>query len=228
MMCILRFFLPGVLLLASAAHSAAQTAPVPVAAPPLPNAGSSLSAEAAPDKLLLKVGLNAGRALGWGGYGSYEGFLGRAPLSVGAEVALISKFTVYGQVDADFSLHRRASYYGERNPLISSGAVGLGGRYYYNQAGRARHNRAHGPFIGNYLGLEAHTEMRRPPHRGTAQAAPALNLLWGMQRRINRGLLFDLNAGVGVGSNQSSAVPGFTPASLTITTQLNASLYFGR
>ena len=67
---------------------------MPGAAPPLPNAGSSLSAEAAPDKLLLKVGLNASRALGWGGYGSYEGFLGRALLSVGAEVALSSKFTV--------------------------------------------------------------------------------------------------------------------------------------
>ena len=94
MMRILRFFLPGVLLLASTAQSSAQTAPVPAAALPMPNAGSSLSAEAAPDKLLLRVGLNAARALGWGGYGSYEGFLGRALLSVGAEVALSSKFTV--------------------------------------------------------------------------------------------------------------------------------------
>ncbi|OGX85585.1 hypothetical protein BEN48_01765 [Hymenobacter glacialis] len=223
----LRLFLPGVLLVASAIHSSAQTAPVPAATPGavplLPTAGPAPT-NAASDKLLLKVGLNAGRAITMGGY---DGFLGRVPLSVGAEVALSSKFTLYGQADADFSLRRRTFYGGERSNLIPAGAVGLGGRYYYNQAGRARSNRAHGQFIGNYVGLEAHAEMRRLYGR-SVQTMPSLNLLWGMQRRINRSLLFDINAGVGAGASYNRAVLGLSSAPLTLTTQLNASLYFGR
>jgi hypothetical protein len=207
------------LLVASATCSLGQTAPVS------PAAAATVPAEpaAAPDKLLLKVGVNAGRAFRWG---SYEGWISRVPVSAAAEYALSSKFTVYTQLDADISLRRRVSYYGERSNLLASGAVGVGGRYYYNQAGRARNNRAHGPFIGNYLAVEAHTEVRRL-YNQTAEFGPSINLLWGMQRRINRSLLFDLNAGIGLGANRSDAVLG-TPGSTTITTQLNASLYFGR
>ncbi|WP_125921706.1 hypothetical protein [Hymenobacter lapidarius] len=222
----LRLFLPGVLLVASTARSSAQTAPAPAAtpgaAPSLPTAGPAPT-DAASDKLLLKVGLNAGRAITMGGY---DGFLGRVPLSVGAEVALSSKFTLYGQADADFSL-RRPTFNGERSNLIPSGAIGLGGRYYYNQVGRARNNRAHGQFIGNYLGLEAHAEMRRLYGR-SVETMPSLNLLWGMQRRINRSLLFDINAGIGAGASYNGATLGLSSAPFTFTTQLNASLYFGR
>lgn len=219
----LHLFLPGILLLASAAHGVAQTTPVPSATVPSA-AGEPVPAEAAPDKFLFKVGLNAGRAFRWGGY---DGFLGRAPLSAGAEVALRSNFTLYGQADADFTLHRRTSFSGERSNLVPSGAVGLGGRYYYNQAKRARNNRAHGQFIGNYVGLEARAEMRRIYGRNV-ETMPSLNLIWGMQRRLNRNLLFDLNAGAGVGTSYNGAVLGFSSAPFTFTTQLNASLYFGR
>jgi hypothetical protein len=185
---------------------------------------AAVPSEAAPDKFLLKVGLNAGRAIRWGGY---NGLLVRVPLSAGAEYALNSKFTLYGQADADFGMRRRTSYYGERSNLIPAGAAGLGGRYYYNQAGRARSNRAHGQFIGNYLGLEAHAEMRRLYGR-SVETMPSLNLLWGMQRRISRNLLFDLNAGVGAGSSYNNAVLGLASKPFTFTTQFNVSLYFGR
>ena len=219
----IRPLLPGLLLLAGTTASRAQIAPsapsVPAAAPAL----ADLPAEAVAHPLLLKVGLNAGRAFQWGGY---NGRLYQVPVMVGAEYSLNSMFTLYGQLDADFGIHRRASFYGERSNLIPSGAVGLGGRYYYNQAGRARHNRAHGPFVGNYLGLEAHAEMRRY-YGQQFDLAPALNAVWGMQRRLNRNFLFDFNAGVGLGPTRNY-VSGFTPSRTTITTQFNLSLYFGR
>ena len=221
----LRRLLPAFLLLGGPTSLLAQTAPAPATVPgPPTTALAAAPAPTAPDKWLLKVGLNAGRALHWGGY---EGFRGRVPLSVGAEYALSPAFTLHGQADADFELRRRTSYAGERRNLVPSGALGLGGRYYYNQAGRARNNRAHGQFIGNYLGLEARAEMRRGYGR-TVETMPSLNLLWGMQRRINRNLLFDLNAGVGMGASYNRAVLGLESAPFTITTQLNASLYFGR
>ncbi len=217
--------MPGVLLVAAASHSLAQTGSpaAPAVAPITTNA--AVPTEAAPDKLLLKIGLNAGRALRWGGF---EGLSANAPLSVGAEYALSSKFTLYGQADADFRLRGGAVPPGERRNLIPSSAVGVGGRYYYNQAGRARNNRAHGQFIGNYLGLEAHAEMSRRYDGRNVETMPSLNVLWGMQRRINRSLLFDINAGVGAGVNYNRAVLGLSSAPFTLTTQLNASLYFGR
>ena len=220
----IRPFLPGLLLLAGTTASRAQTVPSasPVSAAAAVVADLPTAATAHP--LLLKVGLNAGRAFQWGGY---HGRLYQVPVMVGAEYSLNSKFTLYGQLDADFGIRRRSSFSGERSNLVPSGAVGLGGRYYYNQAGRARHNRAHGPFIGNYLGLEARTEVQRYYGR-QIDFAPALNAVWGMQRRLNRNFLFDFNAGVGVGPIRNYAVSGFSPSGTTITTQLNFSLYFGR
>ena len=217
--------LPGLLLLVGTTVGRAQTVP-PAASPAVPAATTTvadLPAEAPTHPLLLKVGLNAGRALQWAGY---HGFLYQLPVSVGAEYSLNSKFTLYSQLDADFGMYRRYSFAGERGNLIPSGAVGLGGRYYYNQAGRARHNRPHGAFIGNYLGLEAHAELHRYYGR-QLDLAPALNAVWGMQRRLSRNFLFDFNAGVGLGPT-SNYVSGFASSRTTITTQFNFSLYFGR
>lgn len=206
-------------LLSSPVLSFAQSAP---AAPE----ASVPAAEAPSQKLLLKVGLNAGRALRYGGY---YGLSVRLPLSVGAEYALSSKFTVYGQLDAEFRLGRRNEYFGDQDFAIPAGALGVGARYYYNQAGRARHNRAHGPFVGNYLALEAHTE-RRQRYAQLADVAPSLNLLWGMQRRLGRNFLFDFNAGAGLGPRRSDSYLGYSSpeGNLNITTQLNLGIYFGR
>ena len=167
--------LPALFLLANATGGLAQTnAPVP----PGPAAPA-----AAPSRLLLKVGLNAGRTLQWG---SYYGLSARLPLSLGAEYLLNPKFTLYGQLDADFGLSRREAYFGDRNLVAPTGAAGIGARYYYNQAGRARHNRVHGPFVGNYLALEARTELRRRALGLSDRYTPGLNAVWGMQRRLSR------------------------------------------
>ena len=205
------------LLLASPGISPAQTAPAGPVAPP------STSAAPSP-RVLLKVGLNAGRAVRYGGY---YGLSARLPLSVGAEYLLSPKFTLYGQLDADFRLSRRNEYFGDQRFAIPSGAVGVGARYYYNQAGRARQGRPHGPFVGNYLALEAHTEVRRRNEQ-SPDVAPSLNLLWGAQRRLGRSFLFDFNAGLGLGPRRSDSYLGYSSSNLNVVTQVNLGVYFGR
>ncbi len=224
----IRLLLPGFLLLANATLSHGQITPTPPAASPAAAAPSVPIATAPPQKLLLKVGLNAGRAVRWGGY---YGLSARLPLAVGAEYALSNKFTLYGQLDADFRLPSQSAYYGDRALTIPTGALGVGARYYYNQAGRERRNRPHGPFVGNYLALEAHTEIRRNYGSDLRNNfSPGLNLVWGMQRRLGHNFLFDFNAGVGLGPNRNDTSFGFnfSPSPTTITTQFNLGIYFGR
>ena len=215
-MVLIRFLLPSLLVLAGTVYCHGQVAPAPEAIP----------SAAAPDKLLLKVGLNAGRAFRYTGY---YGLSARLPLSVGAEYALSPKFTLYGQLDADFRLFRDHTRLGDQDFIVPAGGLGIGARYYYNQAGRERHNRPHGAFVGNYLALEAHTEVRQ--RFGLRNdVAPSLNAVWGMQRRLGRSFLFDFNAGVGLGPYRNDSALGYSSGSsdLNITTQLNLGVYFGR
>jgi hypothetical protein len=214
-MLLTRFLLPGLLVLAGTTCSLGQSAP-----------SATTPTETAPDRLLLKVGLNAGRALRYTGY---YGLSARLPLSVGAEYALSSKFTLYGQADADFRLFKNNTYGGDGEFAIPAGGLGIGARYYYNQAGRERHNRPHGAFVGNYLALEAHTELRQR-YGLRNDVAPSLNAVWGMQRRLGRNFLFDFNAGLGLGPHRSDSYLGYSPnnSNLNFTTQLNLGVYFGR
>lgn len=220
------FLLSGFLLLASATLSLGQTVPAPPEATPVSLTAAAVApSEATPDRLLLKIGLNAGRSLRWGGY---YGLAARLPVSLAAEYALSSKVTVYGQLDADFRLSRQNAYFGDQDFFIPTGALGVGARYYYNQAGRERHNRSHGPFVGNYLALEAHAEGRQR-YGNRNDLAPGLNLLWGMQRRLGRNFLFDFNAGAGLGPLRTDSYIGYSNGgNLNITTQFNLGIYFGR
>lgn len=224
LMRLLRSVLPGLLFSAGATAAFGQTG----ATPPAVLVPPAESAETAAHPLLLKVGLNAGRALR---YGSYYGLSMQLPVTVGAEYALSQKFTVYGQVDADFRLsNRQNNFHGDPNFVMPSGAIGVGARYYYNQAGRIRQNRPHGPFVGNYLALEAHTEMRRR-YKLPTDVSPGLNVVWGMQRRLSRNFLFDFNAGLGVSPVRSDANLGYSSQAsggMNFTTQFNLSIYFGR
>ena len=234
LMCLTRLLLPGALLLAASIPSLAQTAPAPSAMPE-----TTVLPAAEPSRLLLKVGLNAARAFRWGGY---YGMPFRLPVSAAAEYQLNSKFTLYGQLDADFAIPRHTSYFGERTPLLPTGALSIGSRYYYNQAGRAQHNRAHGAFVGNYLAAEIHTEMwNRYEFEGASLViptgsyalrrdyVPTLNVLWGMQRRLGRSFLFDASAGLGIGASRSNLnFGGFSSGALNLSGQLNLGVYFGR
>jgi hypothetical protein len=223
--------LPG-LLLAGLTSYAQTTAPLPAA--------DQVSADVLTDKLQVRVGLNAARIFR---HGSYYGLFSRVPLSAGLEYAASRRFTLYGQVDADLGLFRHDPFRRVDQPLVPTGALSVGGRYYYNQEGRARHNRAQGAFVGNYLAAEFHTEMLRTPefvvttpvpnlegyYRYRTTYVPTLNLLWGMQRRLSRSFLFDLNAGVGLSPTRSDAhFGGYSVGGLNISTQVNLGVYFGR
>lgn len=236
MLRILRPLPPALLLLIGTTTAGlAQTVPEPAIAPTT----AAVLSEASAPHVLLKVGLNVARAFRWGGY---YGIPFRVPVTVGAEYRLGPKFTLYGQLDADFAVPRTNTYYGERSPVLPTGALSLGGRYYYNQAGRARHNRTHGAFVGNYLAAEIHTEMwHRFEYEGASLAVPSgsfvlrrnfvptLNLLWGMQRRLSRNFLLDASAGIGVGATRSDLnFGGFSSKSVNLSGQLNLGIYFGR
>ena len=193
---------------------------------PVASNSTAQSDTAASQKMLLKIGLNPGRAFRYSGF---HGIGVRAPLSVGAEYRLSSKFTLYGQVDTDFQLAARQEVYGARHFLIPTGALGVGARYYYNQARRARRNRPYGAFVGNYLALEVHTEMRQRDRTST-EVAPGLNLVWGTQRRLGRNFLLDFNAGLGLGPISSGVGFGChgPQSNISINTQFNLGIYFGR
>ena len=166
----------------------------------------------APRRLLLKAGLAPGRLLS---QSSFYGFLLRVSPSVGLEHQLSPKFTLSGEVEADITLPRHYLFYGNsRRSLVPTAGTGLMLRYYYNQAGRARHNRARGPFVGNYLALGTSTELEEraigefdyidiysPPTFKTHYLFDtSVNLYWGMQRRLGRHFLYDLNVGAGAGT----------------------------
>jgi len=211
-----RTMFSGLFILAGTAASYGQNAlPAPEATSP-----SATSAESAPHKLLLKAGLNVGRSMR---LTNLDGWSGRVPISLASEYSLSSKFTLYGQFDTDIALRRLPSDVGSGG-LVPTGAIGVGGRCYYNQQKRSQANLAHGLFVGNYLGLEMHNELQR--YGNFLRTGPSLNALWGMQRRLSDNFLFDFNAGVGYGPNSSANTGYITPAG-TIATQFNMSIYFG-
>jgi hypothetical protein len=216
-MRLVQCLLPGLLLLAGTTITFGQST-TPLSTEPV---------EPASQKTLFKLGVNPGRLLQGTRLRFYDGAV--LPISLGVEHMLNDKFSVYGQLDADFGFYRYRSALSpdiETKVFIPTGALGVGARYYYNQAGRAAHNRAHGAFNGNYLALEAHTEARRFGYSSTpASYAPSLNAVWGMQRRLGRHFLFDLNAGVGFG--RAFQTGESYPARTTLTTQLNLGIYFG-
>lgn len=182
-------------------------APVPTETP---------TAAITPRRFLLKLGVTPSRLLP---QYRYNGFNWVVAPSLGAEYQLGPYVTVYGQTDIDFSLSHQKYYFAgaaEQEALVHSGAIGLGLRYYYNQQGRERHNRAHGSFAGNYLALEATTELARVryydysfdyttnPYPTIAdseyrtQITPLLNVYWGLQRRLGSHFLYDFNVGAGI------------------------------
>ena len=199
--------LPAIAALWALSGLANAQAPVPAETP---------VAAVAPRRLLLKLGLTPSRLLP---QYRYNGFNWVVAPSLGAEYQLGPHVTVYGQADVDFTLSHRQYYLAgaaEQAALVHSGAIGLGLRYYYNQQGRERHNRAHGSFVGNYLALEATTELERVryydysydyttnPNPTTfaseyrTQTTPLLNVYWGLQRRLGPHFLYDFNVGAGI------------------------------
>ena len=166
----------------------AQTLPTtaPAAIPP-PAAATWL-----PHTLVkLNTGLNRQTS-----YGGYSGLT--LPLILGAEQQLNTKFSAYGEASSSLNFSRRDFRFDNRRIAIGGAAAEVGGRYYYNQAKRARLNRAHGPFVGNYLALAGGAQLDRFV-AGYRFADASVEARWGMQRRIGQWGFFDGSAGMGVG-----------------------------
>ncbi|OUJ71656.1 hypothetical protein BXP70_21495 [Hymenobacter crusticola] len=154
-------------------------------------------------KTLIKLGLGVvGR-----GY-AFNGFNDRfyVPLSLELEHQLNERFSVYGGVNGSFRVTSNQDYY---TPFVNRVVGLLGGRYYYNQQRRVQEGKAAGPFVGNYLALQASSDFVPYSLPYSYQKSnlrysySTLSALWGMQRRLGRFLLYDVNAGLGV-SNPSS------------------------
>ena len=152
-----------------------------------------------PRKTMLKLGLRVNRGLETR---DLEGLF--APVTFGLERRLSSKFSLYGNLLINLRPLAFQRYYPGRTFIHQMGAE-FGGRYYYNQAKRLERGRADGPFIGNYLALQASTEYSPMRVRTVFVDNTRVNYefsgltaLWGMQRRLGSLLVFDWNAGLGV------------------------------
>jgi hypothetical protein len=159
--------------------------------------------EASHYRTLFKLGLSVHRGLETRDLrGLY------APLTIGVEHQLSSRFSAYANLMASFeALTLRKSF--ESRPLLNRGGAELGGRYYYNQTKRMQRGRAAGPYVGNYLALQVSTDLVAPYLKTNdvrmSYDFSGLTAFWGMQRRLGRLLVYDLNAGLGV-FNSGNAV----------------------
>ncbi|MCC2545597.1 hypothetical protein LJY25_04010 [Hymenobacter sp. BT175] len=223
-----QFLLPGLLLLAASTSALSQSTSSP--APEL-----SALPDTPPRKVLVKLGLNVARGLSYGGY---EGLRASIPVVTGIEYSVSPGFTLYSQLGVDVSVPTYRSFY-RQNAVTPSASLSLGGRYYYNQAARARNNKPHGPFVGNYLAFQANLDRFRSPLSATFRPegrwpmrttyAPGVTMLWGMQRRLGSNFLFDLSTGLGVSGNVSgTAMPGYTTVNINFTPQVNLGFYLAR
>jgi hypothetical protein len=138
-----------------------------------------------------------------------------APITLGLERRLSSKFSVYGNLLVNLRPLAFQHYYPASTFIHRFGAE-LGGRYYYNQAKRLERGRAAGPFVGNYLALQASTEYS--PMRilnsfdqiHVNYEFSGLTALWGMQRRLGKLLVYDLSAGLGAFDSRQSVRSHYT------------------
>ncbi|OUJ71655.1 hypothetical protein [Hymenobacter crusticola] len=218
----------AVLVLTTPSH--AQTAPTATATPVVPPASR---------KTMLRLGLRVNRGFETR---DLDGLF--APVTLGLERRLGNKFSVYGNVLFNLRPLAFQRYYPRRTFIHRVGAE-LGGRYYYNQAKRLARGRAAGPFVGNYLALQASTEyspMRVQnafDNTHIVYQFSGLTALWGMQRRLGSLLVYDLSAGLGAFNsrrdihyhyNSSGVYTGYSYSNrrLAVGPAVNLQLSFAR
>jgi hypothetical protein len=188
---------------------------------------------AAPPRVLLKAGL---RLTHFSYSGSSSAWRVVVPLSVGAEYRLTSRLAFYGQADTDLQASRNAGRRGGQRNLLPSAALGLGIRYYYSQPGQQHPRRTTSAF-GSYLALEGNIE--RTELTGTyltvnsarrqtpTSLTPGVYAYWGTQHRLRRGMLYDVNAGLGWQAPPYYNYESPAPAHYDLTAQVNLRVYWG-
>ncbi len=188
----------------------------------------------APPRILLKAGLSLTHFSYSSGGQTWRVVV---PLSVGAEYRLSPRLGFYGQADADLQASRTATRrrFGQANALPSA-AVGLGMRYYYNQPGKGQPLRNHNLY-GSYLALEGNIERNEiaakylttnlARRQTPTSLTPGVYAYWGMQHRLRRAMLYDINAGLGLQAPPYYNYESIAPAHYNLTAQVNVRLYWG-
>jgi hypothetical protein len=146
---------------------------------------------------LFKLGTGLTRGFAWGGYGGLT-----LPLVVGAEGVLGPGWNLYANGFGSFYVG------GNRVADVPIGLREFGGevglRRYYHQAKRQAQGRAHGPFTGNYVGLQSTSTWYYFRNRGVhlRYAYSTLTAVWGLQRRLGGHGLVDAYVGGGLANQR--------------------------
>jgi len=179
----------------SGSRSICLTGLVLAALPVVAQTPDSVAAPARPQGTLIKLGtgvVTPGFELG-----GYRGLY--IPLLISIEHHLTSGISLYGN---GFSGFRVTNLYNSTSDYYRSYTVGnygfeAGIRRYYNQEKRRQKGMVTGPFVGNYVALQASSVFRNSFYRDYRYSG--LTALWGTQRRMGKYGWFDAYAGAGVG-----------------------------
>ncbi|RSK47545.1 hypothetical protein EI291_14905 [Hymenobacter rigui] len=144
---------------------------------------------------LLKLGTGITRGLTIGGY------LGTAlPVVAGVEWQMAPAWSLYGNVSSGWRVGARtAAPDGRgRSAIVTELGIDLGVRRYYNQEKRRAAGRETGPFVGNYVAVQATTSFTPYYAPRLYHEVSALSGLWGTQHRLGGHGLLDAYVGGGL------------------------------
>lgn len=148
---------------------------------------------------LFKLGTGITRGLTIGGFRGTS-----LPLVAGVERQVAPAWSLYGNVSSGWRIGARtATPAGEARPVyLTELGVDLGVRRYYHQEKRRAAGRATGPFVGNYVALQATTSLTPFPVPRLHHEVSALSALWGTQHRLGGHGLLDGYVGGGLETRQ--------------------------
>jgi hypothetical protein len=184
-----------------------------------------------PPHLLLKAGLRLTHFSYSPGSQSWRVVV---PFSLGAEYRLAPRFSVYSQAEADWQASRANGRRRQATALPNT-ILALGLRYYYSQPakGKPLHSNT---LYGGYLALEGNVErsqiaatyISRSRRQTPSSLTPGMYAFWGMQHRLRRSLLYDLNAGLGMQTPAYYNYESIVPAHYQVAAQVNIRVYWSQ
>lgn len=124
------------------------------------------------------------------------------PLSLGAEYRLAPAYSLYGLLEADMlASPARTRRRTTTTATVPNAMLSFGVRHYYGRP-PVDAQRTSTEF-GRYLALDGSAEWQQLATTARrrlvpATLTPAVYALWGMQNRLRRHVLYDLNAGLGL------------------------------
>jgi hypothetical protein len=140
--------------------------------------------------------------------GGYRGLF--LPLVLGVEHYLSPTVSIQANGFSGFRLSTR-NFFGRSGPSIGHYGFNAALRYYYNQEKRRQKGRATGPFVGNYVALQASSVFQNSVYDFSSRYQySGVAALWGMQRRLGNHGRFDAYTGISFNrAGEHSVVPDF-------------------